>query len=121
MGAILKPRGLKYTKILIFSGVGLLAQEVKISTESYMTIALAPGDKSLDEVIVVGLQDAAEVFTAMYLELFKSFDLASKLSMMLLMQHVRMIYTPFGFTKIMRTMGVIIADKSFVRLRCVID
>jgi TonB-linked SusC/RagA family outer membrane protein len=44
------------SKILIFSGVGLMAQEVKISTESYMTIALAPGDKSLDEVIVVGYQ-----------------------------------------------------------------
>ena len=44
------------SKILIFSGVGLLAQEVKISTESFMTITLAPADKSLDEVIVVGYQ-----------------------------------------------------------------
>jgi TonB-linked SusC/RagA family outer membrane protein len=43
-------------KILIFSGVGLLTQEVKIGTESSISITLAPGDKSLDEVVVVGYQ-----------------------------------------------------------------
>ncbi|MEI6263988.1 MAG: TonB-dependent receptor [Sphingobacteriia bacterium] len=43
-------------KVLIFSGVGLLPQEVKIGTENSMNITLAPGDKSLDEVVVVGYQ-----------------------------------------------------------------
>ncbi len=43
-------------KVLIFSGVGLLPQEAKIGTENSLNITLSPGDKSLDEVVVVGYQ-----------------------------------------------------------------
>ncbi len=43
-------------KTLVVSAVGLLEQEVRIVFGSPLNVTLAPGDKSLDEVVVVGYQ-----------------------------------------------------------------
>jgi TonB-linked SusC/RagA family outer membrane protein len=43
-------------KNLLFSSIGFLEQEVRIGSQSSMNIQLAAGDKSLDEVVVVGYQ-----------------------------------------------------------------
>lgn len=43
-------------KILIISSVGLLEQEIKITTQSVLNVRLQPNDKSLEEVVVVGYQ-----------------------------------------------------------------
>jgi TonB-linked SusC/RagA family outer membrane protein len=43
-------------KVLVISAVGFLQQEVKVVFGSPINISLAPGDKNLDEVVVVGYQ-----------------------------------------------------------------
>ena len=44
------------TKTLLVSYIGMQEQEAKIGTTSTLNVQLQPGDKSLDEVVVVGYQ-----------------------------------------------------------------
>ena len=43
-------------KFLVITSVGQLPQEVKIGSQTDLKISMAPADKSLDEVVVVGYQ-----------------------------------------------------------------
>ncbi|MDZ4072094.1 MAG: SusC/RagA family TonB-linked outer membrane protein [Sediminibacterium sp.] len=43
-------------KVLVISSVGQLTQELRISSQNEYSIRMAPADKSLDEVVVVGYQ-----------------------------------------------------------------
>ncbi len=65
-------------KILVISAIGLLPQEVRIGTGSVFNATLAPGDKSLDEVVVVGYQAVKKKDLNGAVSVISSKDLAQK-------------------------------------------
>lgn len=65
-------------KILIVSYVGLLEQEIKITTQSVLNVQLQPSDKSLEEVVVVGYQSVKRKDLNGAVAVIGSKDLAQK-------------------------------------------